>query len=460
MATATHNSPEFSVSDISARIKRVVEDNFGYVRVRGEISECKVQAGSGHCYLTLKDENAALQAVCWKGTMGKLKHKPEAGMEVIATGKISTYAKGKSSYQLVIDALEPAGVGALMAMLEQRKQQLAKEGLFDAERKKAIPFLPEVIGIVTSPTGAVIRDILHRLRDRFPREVLLWPVPVQGQGAAEKIAAAIEGFNRMARKPDVIIVARGGGSIEDLWCFNEEIVVRAAAASAIPLISAVGHETDTTLIDFAADKRAPTPTAAAEMAVPVREELLNYVESLEQRVRERMRRDLVSYRERVEALARGLPRPQQLVGTMAQGLDELSERLSLALERGLALRHERVLALAQHLSPKFLLLQMNRQRDQLGSMMQRAQQGMLRSMERSEAKLSRLDELLQSLNVLAVMQRGFAIVKDAQGKVLTRAAAVADGANLTLQFADGTKQVKTAGSKKKAENDTQGGLFD
>ncbi len=275
--TAGSNLPEFTVSEISAALKRTVEDVYGHVRVRGEVSRPKMP-GSGHLYLTLKDERAVLDAVCWRGTVSRLSIHPEEGMEVVATGRLTTYA-GQSKYQIVIEQLELAGEGALLKLLEERRKRLAAEGLFDAARKRSLPFLPDVIGVVTSPTGAVIRDILHRLDDRFPRHVLLWPVPVQGEGAADKIAAAIAGFNGLAvggpvPRPDLLIVARGGGSLEDLMAFNEEVVVRAAAASAIPLISAVGHETDTTLIDHAADRRAPTPTAAAEIAVPVRAELL------------------------------------------------------------------------------------------------------------------------------------------------------------------------------------------
>lgn len=462
--TPTHNQPEYSVSEISARVRRVVEDNFGYVRVRGEISECKVQAGSGHCYLTLKDENAALSAVCWKGTMSKLAHKPQVGLEVIATGKLSTYAKGKSAYQMVIEALEPAGAGALMAMLEQRKQQLAKEGLFDAARKKPIPFLPETIGIITSPTGAVIRDMLHRLQDRFPRHVLLWPVAVQGQGAAEQIAAAIEGFNRMAvNRPDVLIVARGGGSIEDLWAFNEEVVVRAAAASAIPLISAVGHETDTTLIDFAADKRAPTPTGAAEFAVPVRSELLSLVEVLDARQRGAMRKMLQHQNERVTGLARGLPRPQQLVASMAQALDDVSERLGLVLPRFLQQKTERLHAL--RLSPRIILLQSERQAQHVQALAQRSAAAMTRTAERKQALLERMGDKLESLNVLAVMQRGFALVKDAQGALVKQSSALADGQAVQLQFHDGVRAATigngaTAKPKKPKTPSSQGGLFD
>src|SRR3569623_390485 len=283
------NAPEYTVSELSSALKRTVEDTYGHVRVRGEISGFRGPHASGHCYFALKDESAKIEAVIWKGVHGRMKFKPQEGLEVIATGKLTTYP-GSSKYQIVIEAIEPAGVGALMALMEERKKKLAAEGLFDESRKQLLPWLPETIGVVTSPTGAVIRDILHRLRDRFPRRVLLWPVAVQGEGAAAQVAAAILGFNALppggaVPRPDLLIVARGGGSLEDLMAFNEEAVVRAAASSLIPLISAVGHETDTTLIDFASDRRAPTPTAAAEMAVPVRMELVADVSGLDDRLR-------------------------------------------------------------------------------------------------------------------------------------------------------------------------------
>src|SRR5215475_6790857 len=277
------NIPEWTVSELSAALRKTVEDAFGYVRVRGEISGYKGPHSSGHCYFTLKDEGARIDAVIWRSAFARMRLKPEEGLEVFVTGRLTTYP-GKSAYQIVIETLEPAGLGALMALIEERKRKLAAEGLFDAARKQLLPFLPELIGVITSPTGAVIRDILHRLADRFPRHVMVWPVKVQGDGSAEQVAAAIRGFNALpeagrVRRPDLLIVARGGGSLEDLWSFNEEIVVRAAAESMIPLISAVGHETDVTLIDFASDKRCPTPTAAAECAVPVRVDLLAQIDS-------------------------------------------------------------------------------------------------------------------------------------------------------------------------------------
>src|SRR5471032_1714175 len=308
------NLPEFSVSEVSAALKRTVEDAFGFVRVRGEISGLKFHS-SGHVYFDLKDDKAVLNAVIWRANVARLKLRPESGMEVVVTGRISTYA-GSSRYQILVEQMELAGLGALMALLEERKKRLAAEGLFDAARKKKLPFLPEVIGVITSPTGAVIRDIMHRLEARFPRRVLLWPVAVQGETAAAQVAAAIAGFNafdgiRLPR-PDLIIVARGGGSVEDLMAFNDEAVVRAAAASLIPLISAVGHETDTTLIDFAADMRAPTPSAAAEMAVPVRSELISQTMGFERRGLRSFTRSVDQRRRHLAQLARVLPRPEQL----------------------------------------------------------------------------------------------------------------------------------------------------
>src|SRR5262249_40683942 len=305
-------------------LKRTVEDAYGRVRVRGEISGFRGPHSSGHCYFALKDENAKIDAVIWKFNHARMRFKPQEGLEVIATGKLTTFP-GKSSYQIVIDALEPAGVGALMALLEERKKKLAAEGLFAEQRKQLLPWLPEVIGVVTSPTGAVIRDILHRLQDRFPRRVLVWPVKVQGEGSAEQVAAAIRGFNALPEggripRPDLLIVARGGGSLEDLWSFNEEIVVRAAADSMIPLISAVGHETDVTLIDFAADKRAPTPTAAAEMAVPVRSELFAEVDSLARRNRMCWQRAQEDRRSELRAAARAVPAASELLPIPPQRL--------------------------------------------------------------------------------------------------------------------------------------------
>ena len=332
MLTTVSNLAEYTVTELAFALKRTVEEAYGLVRVRGELSGFK-RAASGHLYFALKDEKALIDAVAWRGSVPKLAFEPADGLEVICTGRLTTYP-GRSKYQLVVERIEPAGVGALMALLEERRRLLTAEGLFDQARKRPLPFLPEVIGVVTSPTGAVIRDILHRVADRFPVRVLVWPVLVQGEGAAEQIAAAIRGFGALPMggavpRPDVLIVARGGGSIEDLWAFNEEAVVRAAAASPIPLISAVGHETDTTLIDHAADRRAPTPTAAAEMAVPVRRDLLLQQSDLDGRLHHAVARRLDQLAQRLDGLARGLPRPEMVLGMAAQRLDDLGERLRL-----------------------------------------------------------------------------------------------------------------------------------
>ena len=333
------NAPPLSVSELSGLLKRTVEDRFGHVRVRGEISGFK-RAGSGHIYLCLKDDNAVIDGVMWKGGAARLPFAPQDGVEVIATGKLTTYP-GRSKYQIVIERMELAGEGALMALLEKLRQKLAAEGLFDRERKRRLPFMPRVIGVVTSPTGAVIRDILHRLEDRCPTQVLLWPVLVQGQGAADQVARAVRGFSEMqpggpVPRPDLVIVARGGGSIEDLWSFNEEIVVRAVAECSIPIISAVGHETDTTLCDHAADMRAPTPTAAAEMAVPVRAELLAMLTEQGLRMDRAVRRGAAQARERLEMQARLMPTPDMLLSPQRQRLDQLSDGLGGALRHRVA----------------------------------------------------------------------------------------------------------------------------
>ena len=351
------NVPEFTVSEVSQALKHTVEEAFGYVRIRGEISQPKV-AASGHCYMRLKDENAVIDAIIWRGGMAKLSHKPEEGMDVIASGRLTTYP-GRSSYQIIIDSFELAGEGALLKLLEDRRKQLASEGLFAEDRKKPLPRLPDVIGVVTSPTGAVLRDILHRVNDRFPRRVIVWPVRAQGEGSADEITAAIQGFNALEPggaipRPDLLIVARGGGSLEDLWPFNEENVVRAAAASAIPLISAVGHETDTTLIDFASDQRAPTPSAAAEMAVPVRLELAAQVQEHQVRLGQSINRLLSEYRLQMEGLSRGLPNLAQLVEQKQQDLDGFSERLASGPARLLNTKGQDLSIIAAGLKPAHL----------------------------------------------------------------------------------------------------------
>src|ERR1700742_3335626 len=326
------NAPEFTVSELSSALRRTVEDAYGHVRVRGEISGFRGPHSSGHCYFALKDENAKIDAVIWKSAHYRMRFKPQEGLEVIATGRLTTFP-GKSSYQIVIEQLELAGIGALMALLEARRKKLAAEGLFDAARKRKAPFLPRVVGVVTSPTGAVIRDILHRLPDRFPVRFVVWPVRVQGETSAAEVAAAIDGFNALpfdgkAARPDVLIVARGGGSLEDLMSFNDEAVVRAVARSVIPLIAAVGHETDWTLIDHAADVRAPTPTAAAEFATPVRAELLATIAELEARRRGAILRFSHRLRSDLRALARALPGGDAIVAGPRQRLDRATETLS------------------------------------------------------------------------------------------------------------------------------------
>ena len=389
------NAPELSVSELANALKRTVEDRFGLVRVRGEVSNYRGPHSSGHVYFSLKDATARLDAVIWKGAFARLKIKPEEGMEVVATGKLTTFP-GKSSYQIVIEALEPAGVGALMALLDERRKRLVAEGLFDAERKRPLPFLPRVIGVITSPTGAVIRDILHRLSDRFPRRVLVWPVRVQGETSAAEVAAAIAGFNALEAggaipRPDVLIVARGGGSLEDLWSFNEEIVARAAAASAIPLIAAIGHETDTTLIDFAADLRAPTPTAAAEKAVPVRAELIEQIATLARRLAGAERRLLDNQASRLANFKRLLASPDQALATPRQRRDLAQERMRAALRRGLDRRRLRLSRAAQVLARHSPRAELARAGEKIKGLTARLRQGLfarvaLAKQERAGAK--------------------------------------------------------------------------
>ena len=434
------NLPEFSVGELSAALRRTVEDAFGHVRVRGEVSGFK-RAASGHLYMSLKDEDAVLDAVCWRGVAGRLAIAPEDGMEVIVTGRLTTYAS-RSRYQIVTESVELAGEGALLKLLEDRRKRLAAEGLFDADRRRALPFLPRTIGVVTSPTGAVIRDILHRLAERFPRHVLVWPVPVQGEGAAERIAAAIDGFNRLPAggpvpRPDLLIVARGGGSLEDLWAFNEEIVVRAAAASEIPLISAVGHETDTTLIDFAADLRAPTPTAAAEKAVPVREELRARLLDDGRRMVAGSSRLLQERRVRLEGLARGLPEPRALMEAAAQRLDDRAGRLVAAMRGILREGGQNVARHTAALGPGALRREVAAAAERLAALAARTRPAVLRQADAAGARLTGLGALLESLSFRRVLERGFVLVRDGDGNPLTLAAETRPGMAVGLRFADG-----------------------
>lgn len=438
-ARAGSNAPEVTVSELSGRIKRSLEDAFGRVRVKGEIGRVS-RPRSGHVYLDLKDDRAVISGVIWKGAAQKMQTQPEEGLEVIAEGKITTFP-GQSKYQIIIDRIAPAGVGALMAMLEARRKKLAAEGLFDDAKKRRPPFLPEVIGVVTSPSGAVIRDILHRLSDRFPRRVLVWPVAVQGDASAGQVAAAIAGFNALPAdgpvpRPDVLIVARGGGSIEDLWSFNEEVVVRAAAASAIPLISAVGHETDTTLIDHAADRRAPTPTAAAEMAVPVRLEMVATLRGFEERRARSMARLLEERRIRLRDLARALPRPEELVGLARQRVDAVGDRLPRALQAAAKSHETRLTRIAARLSPASLSGKIDAGRERLTLFAERLAPAVARIGQTTRERLEKNARLLEVFSYKATLARGYAAVRGPDGLVAS-ASAVAPGAALSIELSDG-----------------------
>ncbi|MDX5349995.1 MAG: exodeoxyribonuclease VII large subunit [Paracoccaceae bacterium] len=508
------NQPEYTVSELSGAVKRVIEGEFGLVRVRGEVGRVSRPA-SGHLYFDLKDDRAVIAAVSWKGQVARMQVRPEEGMEVVATGRMTTFP-GQSKYQLIVDDVAPAGAGALMAMLEKRKAALQAEGLFDPARKKPIPYLPRVIGVVTSPSGAVIRDILHRLRDRFPRHVLVWPVAVQGQSCAAEVAAAIRGFNAIEPggpipRPDVLIVARGGGSLEDLWGFNEEIVVRAAAASRIPLISAVGHETDTTLIDHAADLRAPTPTAAAELAVPVRLELLATLDALGARLTRGIGQGVVQRRQRLRDLSRALPRVEALLATPRQRLDGAAMRLASGLGLAVTRKHRDFDRVAGRMQPMVLRSGLMRQRDQLAARGDRLDQAILRRLERrtermqdlaarlapalarmlGEAerkaaegrrdlarlserleaaprlRLARLADRLEALDRTRVtlghaetLKRGFAVVRG-DGAVVTTRAAAEKAQSLEIEFRDGRLLLGARpGRKSRDEGGTgQGSLF-
>lgn len=513
------NEPEFTVSEISGAVKRTIEGAFDHVRIRGEVGRV-VHARSGHLYFDIKDDRAVLGCTAWKGQVARLTVMPEEGMEIIATGRLTTFP-GQSKYQMNVQDVAVAGEGALMAMLEKRKKKLAAEGLFDPARKAQIPFLPEVIGVVTSPTGAVIRDILHRLRDRFPRKVLVWPVAVQGDRCAPEVVRAIEGFNAMTPggalpRPDLIIVARGGGSIEDLWGFNEENVARAAAASTIPLISAVGHETDTTLIDFVSDLRAPTPTAAAEHAVPVRAELLARLEETDSRRIAAMHGALAYRSEKLRDLSRALPRPDELTSPASQRLDAASARLPVALRTRISQERATLSTASGALRPSLLKQSLERHNDRLSAQvsrlapaLQRRSEHAARDMSQLAARLERvslapeiirrreklntlsqrfataarsrqdnltrkldaLDRLRETLGYTATLSRGFAVVRSDKGKVITSAAQAQKHSALTIEFADGDMQTGPANpsddtpkpSKPKRKGSTppegQGSLF-
>jgi len=462
------NAPEFSVSEISGAVKRMIEGEFSHVRIRGEIGRVK-KYSSGHIYYDLKDAGAVLNAVTWKGQASKLTVQPEEGMEVIAVGKLTSYPM-QSKYQMNVTQLRVAGVGALMAMLEKRKKALAAEGLFDQDRKQPIPYLPEVIGVVTSPSGAVIRDILHRLRDRFPRKVIIWPVAVQGDGCAPQVTAAIEGFNALTPggavpRPDLIIVARGGGSIEDLWGFNEESVVRAAAASVIPLISAVGHETDTTLIDYASDHRAPTPTAAAERAVPVRAELVAWLAGMEQRRVRALVSGIERRQQRLKDVSRALPNLQDIVAMKAQRLDMVSARLPRALQAMVQNKRVGLVKASSALRPISLRQNIEQKQRVLEGVSSQFQTAAMRQVERLRDRLTALDRLRETLGYKATLERGYAVVRDGSGKVVSDLKTAKSSDALEIEFKDGLIKTgagtlsKTARSKPKTAPKDQGNLF-
>ncbi len=494
------NTAEYTVSELAGAIKRTLEDGYGHVRLRGEISGFRGVHASGHCYFALKDDKAKIEAVIWRATMQRLKVKPEEGMEVIAHGRVTTYP-GSSKYQIVIDALEPAGVGALMAVLEERKRKLTAEGLFEDSRKKPLPFLPRVVGVVTSPTGAVIRDMLHGFEERFPVRVVVWPVRVQGETSSGEVAAAIRGFNTLPAdgrvpRPDVLIVARGGGSLEDLWGFNDEAVVRAVAASTIPLISAVGHETDWTLIDLVADARAPTPTKAAEWAVPKYGELTEGIASLAMRHATAMRRVLESARTHLKAAARGLPRREDLLALPRQRFDAVERRLGRALlanTRAHAMQHARI---QSRLHPRLLETRLARSRDRLDALSHRSRDSLSRlagaqraryerhagrlNIEAVRARLSRaterlatcqaraaqaygnrlthdrarlagLSKLLVSLSYQGVLERGFALIRGPGGQAIRSATAVSPGTAIEIELADGCLDADVRGVRSTRE---------
>jgi exodeoxyribonuclease VII large subunit len=439
---AKGNAQAYSVSELAFALKRTIEDAYGFVRIRGEISKVTRHA-SGHIYLSLKDDKATIDGVVWKGSVRGLSCQPQTGLEVIVTGRITTYP-ARSSYQLIIETMAPAGVGALLAQLERLKAKLAAEGLFDAERKRPLPSMPAVIGVITSPTGAVIRDILHRIRDRWPAHVIVWPVVVQGADAAGQVAGAVAGFNGWTvggalPRPDLLIVARGGGSVEDLWPFNDEALARAVAAGTIPLISAVGHETDTTLIDFVSDRRAPTPTAAAEMGTPVLTDLKAQVLGLQQRMARCTHHALEVRRGRLSAAGRGLPKPQDILGMASQRFDLAAGRLSAALARNAAVHERDLVRVSSRLSPILLDRPQRQKAQRVAEFGVRLRAAANRHLVRLAERLERTDQLRRSFDPNGPLQRGFARVHQADGGLVRSAAALRAGEAVQLVFADGER---------------------
>jgi exodeoxyribonuclease VII large subunit len=458
-AAAQSNLIEYTVSELAFALRRTVEDAYGLVKLRGEISGFRGQHSSGHCYFTLKDEGACIEAVIWRSTYRRLRFKPDEGLEVIARGRVTTYPD-KSKYQIVIDELEPAGIGALLAQLEERKKRLAAEGLFDPARKRPLPFLPRIIGVVTSPTGAVIRDILHRLEDRFPSHVLVWPVRVQGETCAVEVTTAIVGFNGLdgrgsVPRPDLLIVARGGGSLEDLWGFNDERMARAVAAGTIPLISAVGHETDWTIIDLVADFRAPTPTAAAERAVPVRAELSITVTQHGLRVATSLRRRIEGERHRFAGFVRGLPRKANILDLPRQRFDHASTKLKHALLANARTHRGEFERSAARLRPHVVARAALAGRDRLIRLDRARSRSLATLLDRSRARLGVQAKLLGTLGYHNVLARGFALVRDAEGAMLRRAAEVKPGAALDIEFADGHVEAQADRSERKSAPETK-----
>lgn len=451
----------FSVKEISLLLKKRVEESFNHIHVRGEVSGLKRHT-SGHTYFALKDQDAVIDAVCWRGSTNGASIHLEDGLEIVATGRLTTYP-ARSKYQMVVEKFEAAGQGALLKLLEERKQRLAQEGLFDQSRKKPIPAYPQTIGVVTSPTGAVIRDILHRIQDRYPCHIIVWPVLVQGQGAADQIAKAIAGFNQLASPPDLLIVARGGGSLEDLWAFNEEEVVRAVAASTIPLISAVGHETDTTLIDYAADLRAPTPTAAAELSVPVLAELWAFLQDRGQRVNNLMSNHLQKLSLHLQGLSRGLPDPQRIVAEKVQRLDDWGERLTSALKNFWHRNELRLDGVNQRFRQPETILQLSQHK--LSLLSQQFYPLMQRSLEQRQQTFETLSERLTQASYERVLERGFCWATSQDGHSLTSTKDVKKGMAFDLRFKDGIiPVVENSASPKRARpadvpSPAQGRLF-
>lgn len=466
LAPNDSNAPSYSVSELAFALKRTLEDRYGFVRLRGELSKV-THHGNGHVYLTIKDDKAAIDGVVWKGNVRGLSVRPEHGLEVIVTGKITTYPAG-SRYQIVIDSMEAAGVGALLAQLERLKAKLAGEGLFAPERKRPLPSMPAVVGVITSPTGAVIRDILHRIRDRWPCQVLVWPVVVQGDAAPAQVCAAIKGFNAIqpggpVPRPDILIVARGGGSVEDLWAFNDETLARTVAEGTIPLISAVGHETDTTLIDFVSDRRAPTPTAAAEMATPVLAELRALISDFDRRLNRCGSRSIEERRTRLLGAARGLPRPNDLLALAQQRFDIASGRLDAALHRNTTVHAQDLLKVTARLTPEALRRQHATKTDRLGDLGRRLnacgtravdrvanharlpllwtrlQSAGQRRLTRAEDQLAGLEKLRLSLNPERPLELGFALVRKGDGTLARSAADLVSGDRVNLKFKSGDR---------------------